>query len=226
MAFGKRLARVAAVGVVLVTIAGGMAYATIENAIGKFQSKDISGQLGPRPDKSFSVEAGQPLNIVVLGSDTRAGQSASYGGSKFSGAQRSDTVILVHLSGDRQWATAVSIPRDTYIDMPDCKLANGKVSKGWSDKFNVTYARGGAACVITAIEAITGIYIDHYVEVEFGGFVKVVDAVGGVTICPTQRMVDRRVEVAHHAFAEAHEQVPLHLRARVVEPRGDVEELL
>ena len=84
-----------------------------------------------------ALRTGRPVTNVVMGVSNPA-----EGGYRWI----SDTVILVHLSGDRQWATAVSIPRDTYIAMPDCKLANGKVSKGWSDKFNVTYSRGGAAC--------------------------------------------------------------------------------
>lgn len=192
MAFGRRLAKVAAVLTVTTTVLSGFAYATLKDVLERGNTVDLESRLTNRPTPSIGAEAGDPLNIVVIGSDTREGQGSGFGGASHLGSQRSDTVILVHLSGDRQWATAVSIPRDTTVDMPDCIREDGSISKGWRGDFNVNYARAGAACTITAIEQITGLYINHYIEVDFKGFKRVVNAVGGVDVCLTEAVNDKK----------------------------------
>lgn len=192
MAFGRRLAKVVAAFTIGATVLSGFAYATLRDVLERGKTVDLSDRLTNRPTPSIGAEAGDPLNIVVIGSDTREGQGNGFGGPSHLGSQRSDTVILVHLSGDRQWATAVSIPRDTTTDMPDCIKEDGSISKGWRGDFNVNYSRAGAACTITAIEQITGLFIHHYVEVDFKGFKGVVDAVGGVDVCLTEAVNDEK----------------------------------
>ncbi|MFD9452337.1 MULTISPECIES: LCP family protein [unclassified Streptomyces] len=121
-------------------------------------------------------------NILLIGSDTRAGKgNAGYGQDR--GTQRSDTTILLHLPKDRGSATAVSIPRDLMTDVPSCLKPDGTRTGERFVQFNWAFEWGGAACTIRTVEKLTGIRIDHHMVVDFGGFKRMVDAVGGVEVC-------------------------------------------
>jgi LCP family protein required for cell wall assembly len=120
-------------------------------------------------------------NILLIGSDTRAFAGGSQFGSEVAGA-RSDTTILVHLSAGGRKATLVSIPRDSYVQIPACKTTSGQ-SAPRMDKFNSAYSTGGPACTIATVESLTGIHVDHFVEVNFQGFQRMVNALGGVSVC-------------------------------------------
>ncbi|MFF7182636.1 LCP family protein [Streptomyces sp. NPDC008121] len=121
-------------------------------------------------------------NILMIGSDTRAGAgNAAYGRDK--GTQRSDTVILLHISAGRSSATAVSIPRDLMVDIPSCREADGKRSREQFAQFNSAYEIGGTACTIRTVERLTKIRVDHHMVIDFRGFKKMVDAVDGVEVC-------------------------------------------
>jgi len=130
---------------------------------------------GSRPDD-------QPGSTYLLvGSDSREGLSAKERrrlGTGQAEGQRTDTIMLLH-TGDGP-NLLLSIPRDSLVDIPG--VGNTKI--------NAAYALGGAELLVQTIESETGIRIDNYVEIGFGGFVNVVDAVGGIEICPTQRMRD------------------------------------
>lgn len=188
----RRALKALAVFGLVITAMSGVLVGVLNSKVGAINTIDTDGLLTNRPTPPPSAEAGNPINVLVIGSDTREGQGSGYGGKSFLGSQRSDTVILVHLSGDRKWASAVSIPRDTATDMPDCLLEDGKVSKGWHDTFNVNFSRGGATCTVTAVEKITGLYIDHFIVVDFLGFRKVVNALGGVQVCLTESVNDKK----------------------------------
>nr|WP_233521359.1 LCP family protein [Streptomyces triticagri] len=122
------------------------------------------------------------LNILLIGSDTRAGRgNKPYG--RDVGSQRSDTTILLHLAADRKSATAVSLPRDLMVDLPSCRKANGSRTKEQFAQFNWAFQFGGAACTIRTVEKLTKIRIDHHMVVDFQGFKKMVDAVDGVVVC-------------------------------------------
>ncbi|WP_260868044.1 LCP family protein [Streptomyces sp. SAJ15] len=121
-------------------------------------------------------------NVLLIGSDTRTGKGNAQYGRNF-GTQRSDTTILLHLAADRESATAVSVPRDLMVDIPRCALAKKKRSKPQFAQFNWAFERGGAACTIRTVEKLTGIRVDHHVIVDFRGFKKMVNAVGGVEVC-------------------------------------------
>jgi LCP family protein required for cell wall assembly len=132
---------------------------------------------GARPDD-------QPgTTYLLVGSDSREGltkkQRRQYGTGTAEG-QRTDTIMLLH-TGDGP-NLLMSIPRDSLVDIPGV---------GSDEKINAAYAYGGPRLLVKTIEGETGIRIDDYVEVGFGGFVNVVDAVGGIQICPTQAMHDR-----------------------------------
>jgi LCP family protein required for cell wall assembly len=128
-------------------------------------------------------------NILVLGSDSRSGDNKKYG--RDSGTARSDTAILLHLSADRKNATAVSLPRDLMVTIPRCSRPDGTRTKEQFAQFNWAYQFGGAACTIRTVEKLTHIRVDHHVVVDFDGFKKIVNAVGGVRICLTEPVSDR-----------------------------------
>ncbi|MEU9252497.1 LCP family protein [Streptomyces sp. NPDC048270] len=121
-------------------------------------------------------------NILLIGSDSRSGKdNARYGQDR--GTERSDTTILLHLPADRRSATAVSIPRDLMTDIPECLMADGSRTGERRAQFNWAFQWGGAGCTIRTVEQLTGIRIDHHMVIDFGGFKKMVNAIGGVEVC-------------------------------------------
>lgn len=119
---------------------------------------------------------------LLVGSDSRAGLSAAERrdlGTGAAGGQRTDTIMLLHVGAGPN--LLMSIPRDSQVDVP----GHGRT------KINAAFAYGGPQLLVKTIEQNTGIRVDHYVEIGFGGFVGVVDAVGGIEICPTRPMKDR-----------------------------------
>ena len=142
-------------------------------------SYNPEAQLHDRPDV---IAPGDPINILVMGSDTREGEQSVE--EMLDGGARSDTTILLHLSSDRKHAYGVSIPRDTIVDRPECKLPNGDSVPAESQvMFNTAFYYGGPACTQQTVESITGVRIQHSVVVNFAGFKDMVDAIGGVEVC-------------------------------------------
>ncbi|MFD7867633.1 LCP family protein [Streptomyces sp. NPDC059783] len=121
-------------------------------------------------------------NILLIGSDSRAGDNRKYGRDD-GGSQRSDTTILLHLAADRKSATAMSLPRDLMVNIPECHKTDKSVSKPQFAQFNWAFEIGGTACTIRTVEKMTGIRIDHYMVVDFSGFKNMVNAVDGVEVC-------------------------------------------
>ncbi|WP_189957830.1 LCP family protein [Streptomyces alanosinicus] len=129
-------------------------------------------------------------NILLIGSDTRAGDgNARYG--RDLGSERSDTTILLHLAADRRSATAVSLPRDLMVDIPGCRQSDGTRSEPVFAMFNHAFQAGGSACTIRTVEKLTDIRIDHHVVVDFSGFKEMVDAVDGVRVCLKEPIDDK-----------------------------------
>ncbi|MCW2768066.1 MAG: Cell envelope-related transcriptional attenuator [Nocardioides sp.] len=124
----------------------------------------------------------EPLNIVIMGSDSRA--CPACGVDSEAGGGVSDTTILLHVSADRKSAYGVSIPRDLLVDRPDCTV-DGKVVPGGTDVlWNAAYAVGGPECTVEQIESVfTPVYVDDYLTIDFGGFKEMVDALNGVNVC-------------------------------------------
>jgi LCP family protein required for cell wall assembly len=124
-----------------------------------------------------------PLNILVAGVDQRAGlthhqEVVLHVGNDVS--FNSDTLMLMHISADRSRVTMVSLPRDSWVDIPGHGMS----------KINAAYGDGGAKLMVQTVEQATGLTINDYVEVNFLGFVKVIDALGGVDICLPQAVDD------------------------------------
>ncbi|WHM38427.1 LCP family protein [Streptomyces sp. BPTC-684] len=133
-------------------------------------------------------------NLLLIGSDSRAGSNSAYGRDD-GGSQRSDTTILLHLAADRKSATAVSLPRDLMADVPDCLKQDGTRTRAQFAQFNEAFEVGGAACTIRTVEKLTGIRVDHHMVVDFSGFKDMVDAVDGVEVCLKQPVDDRQAHL-------------------------------
>ncbi|HLL34772.1 MAG TPA: LCP family protein [Streptomyces sp.] len=155
---------------------------------GNLESVDIDQALGTdRPDKADNGSQ----NILVLGSDTRSGGNRKLGGGTDDGSARADTAMIVHVYEGHEKAGVVSIPRDTLIDRPACTDTDGDTHPAASDvMFNSAYSTGGAACAVKTVESLTGIRMDHYLEVDFSGFRKLIDELGGVEVTTTQDIKD------------------------------------
>ncbi|WP_329246809.1 LCP family protein [Streptomyces canus] len=177
--------------------AAGWAYWHLNSNI---KSVDINSALGddrpakPTPTPSASQEAPLPteaVNILVLGSDSRSGkENQALGGGSSTGA-RSDTAMVVHIDAGRTTATVVSIPRDTLVTRPSCPLeSGGSTSAAYGAMFNSAYSVGGPVCAVKTVESITNVRMDHYIEIDFSGFAKLVDALGGVTVTTDEDIDD------------------------------------
>ena len=119
-----------------------------------------------------------------MGSDERFGPNSD-------GSARSDTTILMHLSADRQRAYGISIPRDSLVTRPSCKTEDGDRIPGGTDvMWNEAFALGGPACTIQQFEQTTGVFVDHYIVVNFESFENMVDAIDGVPVCIPEPVVD------------------------------------
>ena len=142
----------------------------------------------PRPEEQEVEGPKRPLNILLLGSDTRAGQKAVPG--KTPGL--SDTTILLHLSADRSRAYGVSIPRDLMVPRPECRSRDGdrKVPAASVAQWNQAYALGGEACTIAQFEMMSKLRVNHFVVIDFNGFKTMVDALGGVPVCVPKEVND------------------------------------
>jgi LCP family protein required for cell wall assembly len=160
---------------------------------GNIQQRDVSGLLGSQPVDLHP----QAENILIIGSDSRFGTHGQYGHNLVT--DQSDTMMIMHIAASRQWAEVMSIPRDSYVSIPACKMGNGQLSGPQQFKINEAFAIGnldgnntalGVACSIKTVEQNTGIYIDHFVVVNFTGFQNMVSALGGVEECNTQPIND------------------------------------
>ena len=150
--------------------------------------KDI---IGNQPTAVAVAGPQKPINILVMGSDSRDCSGCDVDGLT-KGGQRSDTTILIHLSANRKRAYGISIPRDSIVNRPACKRADGSVSPAaTAQMWNAAFSVGGPACTISQIQQLTGIKIDHFVVVNFEGFKSMVDAIGGVNVCIPQTWDDR-----------------------------------
>src|SRR6201992_4399720 len=100
--------------------------------------------------------------------------------------------MIIHIPANRQWAEVMSIPRDSYVKIPACEMGDGQLSAPTQFKINEAFASGnldgnhtslGIACTVKTVEQDTGIYINHFIVVNFTGFESMVAALGGVSEC-------------------------------------------
>ena len=190
---------------VVVLLALGGAYAVYRHLNGNIHQLDISGELGSQPVDTHP----QAENIMIIGSDTRNGQGPGFGQNL--NTDQSDTLMIMHVAADRKWVNVMSIPRDSWVNIPACKMGNGHTSAPTTFKINEAFALGnldgnhtalGVACTIKTLEQDTGIHIDHFVSINFQGFRDMVNALGGVEECNTTAIKDPKsrlyLKPGHH----------------------------
>lgn len=169
----------------VVLAAGGLGFVYFK-LNGNLNGIDINAQLGNGRPKN--VDNGSE-DILVLGSDSRSGANAGYGGSA-GGTARSDTAMIIHVYKGHKKASVVSVPRDTLVQRPACVNAKGRTVPALREAmFNSAYEAGGPACTVKTVEKMSGIRMDHFIEVDFTGFKKLIDQLGGVKIT-TSRAID------------------------------------
>lgn len=192
----RRLLRWIGLGTALLVLAGAATGWWLYNKLDGNITEDTSAAAELRRYERdrpghFTTDA---QNVLLIGSDSRSGEeNARYGQDR--GTQRSDTTILLHLPADRRSATAVSIPRDLMARIPACLKADGSRTTEQLAQFNWAFQWGGAACTIRTVEKLTGIRVDHHVVIDFGGFKKMVDAIGGVEVCLKQPVNDSEAKL-------------------------------
>lgn len=177
------------------TTAGALVYTQLQGNIDRHDLGELLGTdrpVEPTPtqgSETVDPNAGQTLNLLLLGSDSRDGENANVGGFGAFEGMRADTTLLVQIPADRSSLTVVSIPRDTLVDIPSCTRPDGTTSAPQSQAmFNSAFSTGsantslphGAACTIRTVEALTGVLIDDFVVVDFAGFINLIDALDGV----------------------------------------------
>jgi LCP family protein required for cell wall assembly len=128
------------------------------------------------------------LNILIIGSDSRAGTNGAFGNASVITGARSDTVMLLHIAPGHQRADIISFPRDSMIPIYACQADTkdgfpGQQAQSGLEPLNSTFAYGGPVCLWKTIEQQTNIRIQHFIEVNFTGFQSIVDDVGGVSVC-------------------------------------------
>ncbi|MEU5996733.1 LCP family protein [Streptomyces sp. NPDC047197] len=175
---------------VLVAAGAGWVYVRLSGNIDTFAADGVSGD---RPD----ADASKGENVLVIGSDARTAGNSALGGGDKNDIGRSDTAFLLHVYADHRHAVAVSIPRDTLVNLPPCKLPDGSWTKTRPNTmFNAAYsvgetAKGNPACTQNTVEHLTGLRVDHTVVVDFKGFAELTDVVGGVEVCLPQDVYQR-----------------------------------
>ncbi|MEV7175853.1 LCP family protein [Kitasatospora sp. NPDC093679] len=187
---GRRLARIAgataAVLVLATAGAGAWFYHRLDQNISTFSADGIATSRPPAGPTTTG--GGRPVNVLLLGSDTRSDGNGDLGGGE-EGVGHSDTAILLHVYADHRHAVGVSIPRDTLVTVPPCKLPDGtwrseRTNQMFNSAFTVgLYPQGNPACTQNTVEALTGLRVDHTIVVDFKGFAAMTDAVHGVDVC-------------------------------------------
>ncbi|MEU3458744.1 LCP family protein [Streptomyces sp. NPDC006733] len=192
----------ASLGFVLVagSIGGYLVYQHFNNNISTVDVGDAGNK---------NVTADGPVNILVIGTDSREGLGKEYGDAGSVG--HADTTILFHVSKDRTNATALSIPRDLVTDIPDCptkqKDGSTKVVPGEQNvRFNTSLGQAGRdpGCTMRAVKALTGVSVDHFMMANFTAVKDLSSAVGGVDICLAKPINDPK---SHLNLGKGHHKV-------------------
>ncbi|WP_232792377.1 LCP family protein [Actinacidiphila yeochonensis] len=205
-----------AAAVAVLGTAGG-AYGYYQYLSGKIRKGErVSGQTHAIKPKA-NANGDTPMNILIIGSDGRdSAEDKKLGGAADSSGDRADVIMIAHLSADRSNMSLVSIPRDTRVDIPQC--TDPKTHQVYPPKntiINESLGRGGAGCTLATVQNLTGgLYIDHWLTVDFAGVVKMADVLGGAQVCVQQNVDD-------HSTPEAPGGSHLHLAAGTQTVKGE-----
>lgn len=193
---------------------------------GNIDRISVFSGLQDRPEKTSKA-----LNYLLVGSDTREGLTAAelkelrVGSIATAAGGRSDTMLLVHISKDRDKAYLVSFPRDSLVTIPAHISTNGKTQiPARQGKLNSAFAFGGAPLLIETIEDETNLKIDHYIEISFAGFAGIVNALGGIDVCTKVDIDDPKSHLVLSAGTHTLNGIDAlkYVRTRDFDGRGDI----
>ncbi|MEU6812618.1 LCP family protein [Streptomyces sp. NPDC046831] len=170
-----------------------LASAGIGHAVVSSLEADIA-RVDPFRDMKNRPQAGHGTNVLLVGTDGRERIGERERREYRLGGQPchcTDTMMLVHLSEDRERASVVSLPRDSYVELPAHIDRNtGLRHEPHPVKLNAAYAEGGPQLTVRTVEDMTRLKIDHYLEVDFTTFMRTVDVLGGVRMCTAAPLKD------------------------------------
>lgn len=174
------------------------------NSLNKVAALDLNSRDIVDPNAQFGDE-----NFLIIGTDSRFGENGGMGagGTEDAGGARSDTIMLVNIPADRRRVVAVSFPRDLSITPMKCEPWNAETATYGplydeetetygpdevytETKLNSAFAFGGPKCLVKVIQKLSGLSINRFMAVDFAGFSKMVDAVGGIEVCSTTPLED------------------------------------
>ena len=171
-------------------------------------------------------------NILIVGSDSRgdlaAGQGTQGRGKTFVTGQRSDTVILAHLFGNADKAQLVSFPRDSWVTIPAfTDPTTGKTVAEHDGKLNSAFFEGGPSLLVDTIESLTGVFVDHYMQIDFDGFQTIVNRLDGVEVCLSKpaKEKDSGIDLQAGRQTIKGDQALAFVRQRKGLPNGDVDRI-
>jgi LCP family protein required for cell wall assembly len=176
--------------VVLVVSVGGWLSSVYLN--GNISRSRLFLGLGSQGTEKVDSAGHSPMNILVIGSDTRVSAEDCHLGGGCGPGGNADVEMVVHLSANRTNATVMSIPRDTVVDIPACRDPNNGQVYPETRRAQITTSlqHGGPGCTVATVHALTGVVVDHFVMVDFAGVVHMSDAVGGVDVCVDNNVFD------------------------------------
>ncbi|WP_147062250.1 LCP family protein [Knoellia locipacati] len=205
--WGRRVLLVVSAFVVLALVAGGgFAFFLNQKASRNISQEDLLPSSGPSatlPDGSVvELPKGVGQNYLIIGSDARPGETAS----------RSDVIVLVHVPEDKKAVQLIHFPRDLYVQIPGRK----------KDKINAAYAYGGAPLLVSTLQNLLGVKIDHVAKTDFEGFRNMTNAVGGVRVYAEEASGEGRMAVREGWNDLDGEQALAFVRERKTLSEGDI----
>ena len=216
-----RLRTVAVVVAAGVLAVAGVGYATASEVTGQVERVDVFTTLKNRPNNDGGT------NILLVGSDDRTGLSKKERRKLHVGqgeyGRHTDSMMLVHIADDGS-VGVVSIPRDSYVGIPAHTGPTGVTSQASKQKINAAYSIGGPSLAVQTVEQATGVHVDHYAEINFAGFVSMVDGLGGVPICTKAPIQDEKAGLDLPAGEQTLDgaQALGFVRARYFDPSADL----
>ncbi len=193
----KRIVVWSLVGTSLAVVGtGGFLYWRLNANLSSWDSAGVSESRPP--EAQADANGNKPMNILLIGSDSRDGANKDLGGGDEGGA-RSDTTILLHVYADHKHAVGVSFPRDALVNVPKCMLPNKSWTKDqpnvmFNSAFSVgNFKDGNPACTQNTVEKLTDLRVDHTIVVNFEGFAAMTKAVGGVEVCLPNDIYERDI---------------------------------
>jgi LCP family protein required for cell wall assembly len=209
-----------------VVVLASVSWLGLGHVSGKIARISVFSGLEDRPEKTSKA-----LNYLLVGSDTREGltkaelKALRVGSTATAAGGRSDTMLLVHISKDRDKAYLVSFPRDSLVTIPEHLSTDGKKQiPARQNKLNAAFAFGGAPLLIETIEGETNLKIDHYIEINFAGFAGIVNALGGIEVCTKVDIDDPKSHLVLSAGTHTLDGIEAlkYVRTRDFDGRGDI----